>query len=97
LPIAASQLMELSKRRRGRQVHRGADELVVRRHQHVDVPQIVGRRYRPDHLQAVDEHDRPGCTGQAADRGDIEPVAGRRLHAAESTTDLAFERAVEEG
>jgi hypothetical protein len=58
-------------------------ESAVRCHQHINVPEAAGNRRRPDHLRAVHEHDRAGLAGQAADRGDIGPVAGRRLHAAE--------------
>ena len=45
--------------------------------------QVTGHRDRPDQLRSVDEHDRPGRAGRAADRGDVGPVAGRGLNAAE--------------
>src|SRR5690242_4452752 len=51
--------------------------------EHVNTLEVTAHRERADQLRAVNKHHRPNVSGQAADRGDVGPVAGRRLHATE--------------
>ena len=50
---------------------------MVGRREHVNMLEVTAHRERADHLRAVNEHNRPDVVSQAADRGNVGPVAGR--------------------